>query len=130
LRHDHWRRFPHSSRDFQHPLGGIVVAELTVMTPVPDGRNTPIDGAWESIGVVRWVLLRGSDAVTCEVRFNGLRSYDVSVLPHWTRSMAVVEHYQNLLSALHRQADIAGGFQHDGWLLAHEPPPTAAGVAA
>jgi hypothetical protein len=69
----------------------------------------------ESTALVRWVFLRGSKVLTCEVRASGERSYDVCVVPHWDVSSSIVEAYDRPMNALTRHAELAHGFRQAGW---------------
>ena len=59
------------------------------MTPSIN-RGTSIQKSAESAGILRWIFLRGTRALTCEVRVFG-KTYDVSVVPHWDVSSSVIE---------------------------------------
>ena len=71
----------------------------------------------EPVGILRWMFLRGTKAVTCEIRVNGAAAHDVCVVPHWDLSAAVVERYPRPVSALRRHAEIAQSFREAGWTL-------------
>jgi hypothetical protein len=87
----------------------------TATLPKPAARHPP-----ESVGILRWVFVRGTHALTCEVRVNGQHSHDVCVVPHWDVSSSVVEQYARPASALRRHAEIASHFRHSGWTLIRE----------
>lgn len=74
----------------------------------------------ESIGILRWVFLRGRKALTCELRMNGQTSHDVCVVPHWDVSSSVIERFERPASALRRHAEIADGFRQAGWRVVHD----------
>ena len=67
--------------------------------------------------------------MTCEVRVNGRRSYDVCIVPHWDVSSSVVEKHDHPASALRRHAEIAWDFRRSGWLFARQATQPS-GVAA
>jgi hypothetical protein len=71
----------------------------------------------EPVGILPWIFLRGTEAVTCEIRVDGSASYDVCLLPHWDLSSAIIEHYDRPASALYRHAEIAQAFREAGWTL-------------
>ena len=83
----------------------------------------------ESMSFLRWVLLRGSRALTCEVRLSGPHAYDVCVVPHWDMSASVVERYDRLATSLRRQAEIASDFREAGWTLIVNPEDEAPAAA-
>ena len=71
----------------------------------------------EPVGILRWMFLRGTKAVTCEIRVSGAAAHDVCVVPHWDLSSAVVERYPRPVSALRRHAEIAQAFREAGWKM-------------
>jgi len=73
----------------------------------------------ESAGTLRWIFLRGTRALTCEVRVFG-ETNDVSVVPHWDVSSSVIESFDRPASALRRHAEIASYFRQAGWSLVRE----------
>jgi hypothetical protein len=74
----------------------------------------------QSVGILRWVFIRGTYALTCEVRINGRDAHHVSVVPHWDVSSSVVEHFAQPSGALLRHAELASQFRHAGWVLVRE----------
>ena len=85
------------------------------MTPSIN-RGTSIQKSAESAGILRWIYLRGTRALTCEVRVFG-KTYDVSVVPHWDVSSSVIETFESPASALRRHAEIASSFRQAGWSM-------------
>ena len=73
----------------------------------------------ESAGILRWIFLRGTRVLTCEIRSFG-KTYDVSVVPHWDVSASVIESFERPASALRRHAEIASYFRQAGWSLVRE----------
>jgi hypothetical protein len=67
--------------------------------------------------MLRWIFLRGGNAVTCEIRANNTHSYDVCVIPHRSLSAAVVERYERTADAVRRHAEVARCFRDAGWML-------------
>jgi hypothetical protein len=61
----------------------------------------------EPVGRLPWIFLRGTKAITCEMRIGGAASYAVCLLPHWDLSSAMVERYDRRASAFYRHAEIA-----------------------
>ena len=84
----------------------------------------------DSARILRWVFVRGTTALTCEVRVCGKETYDVSVVPHWDISSSVIETYDRPASALRRHAEIAWHFREAGWILVRESSRQTAGAAA
>jgi len=74
----------------------------------------------ESAGILRWIFLRGSKALTCEVRAFGKQTFDVCVVPHWDVSSSVVETFKRPGMALRRHAEIAFYFREAGWSLVRD----------
>jgi hypothetical protein len=89
------------------------MANVTTMRPAMRRRA-------ESVEILRWVFVRGTDALTCELRVNGRQGHDVSVVPHWDVSSSVIERYDRPASALRRHAEIASHFRHRGWTLVRD----------
>ncbi|HEY6211716.1 MAG TPA: hypothetical protein VIW45_05495 [Vicinamibacterales bacterium] len=76
----------------------------------------------QSVAILRWVFARGRRLISCEIRWNGPRSHDVCVVPHWSVDQAVVEHFDRPSDALRRHAEIASSFREAGWILMRERP--------
>jgi hypothetical protein len=93
-------------------------------------RSVPTRQHADSAGTLRWVFLRGTKAVTCEVRTCGKQTYDVCVVPHWDVSSSAIETFDRLASALRRHAEIACYFRETGWVLVRESKRQTAGLAA
>ena len=74
----------------------------------------------ESVGVLRWIFLRGTQALTCDLRTTGGYAYDVCVVPHWDVSSSVIESYDRPADALRRHAEIARYFRQAGWALVRD----------
>ena len=73
-----------------------------------------------SVGILRWVFLRGRKALTCEVRMHNQRSHDVCVVPHWNVKASIVERFERPASAMRRHAEIAMEFRQAGWRVVHD----------
>jgi hypothetical protein len=84
----------------------------------------------DSARILRWVFVRGTKGVTCEVRVCGKETYDVCVVPHWDISSSVIEPFNRPASALRRHAEIATYFREAGWILVRESTRQTAGLAA
>ncbi|HZP47850.1 MAG TPA: hypothetical protein VFB07_04925 [Vicinamibacterales bacterium] len=74
----------------------------------------------ESASFVRWVFLRGTRALTCEVRVVDRRQFDVCVVPLWDVKAAVIETYDRAADAMRRHAELATGFRQSGWVAARQ----------
>ena len=55
--------------------------------------------------------------MTCQLDARGGGSYELSVLPHWDPSSAVIERFDAPLPALLRHAQLACGFREAGWTV-------------
>jgi len=66
------------------------------------------------------VFLRGTKALSCELRVSGSKVYDVCVIPHWDVSSAVVEPFDRPAGALRRHAEISSHFRRAGWILTRQ----------
>jgi hypothetical protein len=75
----------------------------------------------EPTAMLRWVFVRGRQALTCEVRVSGRGAHDVCVVPHWNVSESVVERFDRATAALRRHAEIAWCLGQEGWRRVHEP---------
>ena len=73
-----------------------------------------------SVGILRWVFLRGRKILTCEVRMHDRHSHDVCVVPHWDVKSSIVERFERPASAMRRHAEIAQEFRQAGWHIVHE----------
>jgi hypothetical protein len=83
----------------------------------------------ESAGTLRWIFVRGTKALTCEVRVLG-KTGEVSVVPHWDVSSSVIETLDHPTSALRRHAEIAAYLRQTGWSLLRGGVRQTAGAAA
>jgi hypothetical protein len=82
------------------------------MTPHPN-RHVRAPSAT----MLRWVLQRDRNAITCELDARGGRSYELCVVPHWNPSAAVIERFETPTSALLRHAEVAHHLRQGGWLV-------------
>jgi hypothetical protein len=76
----------------------------------------------EPAAILCWIFLRGTKAITCEIRVNGRQSHDVCVMPHWDLSSSIVERYDRAAHALSRHAEISRRFREAGWTLIRQVP--------
>jgi hypothetical protein len=76
--------------------------------------------------LLRWLFVRGSQTVTCEILVGGRRVHDVCVVPHNDVSASVVERYTRPADALRRHAEIAWLLRETGWAVVHDPAPAHA----
>jgi len=70
--------------------------------------------------LLRWVFIRGTKLLTCEVSVTGAGSYDVCVVPHWNVGDSVIEAHERSATAMRRHAEIAWGFRQAGWTLVRD----------
>ncbi len=84
----------------------------------------------DSASVLRWVFLRGSRAMTCEVRATDRGSFDVCVVPLWDVRGAVIESYDRAATAFRRHAELAAAFRQGGWIVARQSAGRGTEVAA
>jgi len=82
------------------------------------GRTRPLEPA----RILHWSFVKGTKALTCEIRMNATRSHDVCIVPHWDLSCAVVQRFDRAAQALCRHAEIARHFQDEGWTLVRQRP--------
>ena len=75
----------------------------------------PADGA---LPVLRWVLSRGQDAITCQVTaHSNQRTFDVGVLPHWDVQSGAIHVVAGPSQALTLHARIASRLRDSGWRI-------------
>lgn len=67
--------------------------------------------------MLRWILQRDTNAITCQLDVRGTRSYEVCVVPHWDPSSAVIERYDAPTPALLRHAEVARRLRENGWMV-------------
>ena len=67
--------------------------------------------------MLRWILERDKNAVTCQLDARGSRSYEVCIVPHWNPSSAVIESYDAPTPALLRHAEITRRLREKGWMV-------------
>ncbi|HZT75813.1 MAG TPA: hypothetical protein VFA27_04090 [Vicinamibacterales bacterium] len=84
----------------------------------------------DSASVLRWVMMRGSRAVTCEIRTASRGGFDVCVIPLWDVHAATIEPFDRAAAAMRRHAEIAMAFRQSGWIVARQTRGRATEVAA
>jgi hypothetical protein len=67
--------------------------------------------------MVRWVLERETNVITCQLDARGIRSYELCVLPHSDPSSAVIERFDAPTPALLRHAEVASRLRENGWMV-------------
>src|SRR5688500_12408862 len=95
-----------------------VVASLLPQAGSMTHRSHPAkhrSSAQPPIPMLRWVLLRHANAITCEVDFAGDHQYEVSVVPHWDVSATAIERFDSAPHALERHAELALSLRQAGW---------------
>ncbi len=71
-----------------------------------------------TVCMVRWVLRRGMDVLTCRVDAHLDRArFDVSLVPHCNIAAAAIELADTPTRALQRHAEIAMRLRDAGWLM-------------
>jgi len=83
--------------------------------PIANGMTKTSDKC-----LVRWVLQRGGENLTCQVdvRRSRATTYEVAVVPHTHVEWGTVEAVKSPLAALRRHAEIANLLMEDGWSVA------------
>jgi len=74
----------------------------------------------EPINFLRWVFVRDTRLLTCEVMLSGPHAVDVCVRPGWDRSGTIVERYDRLGTALRRHAEVGRSFRQAGWTFVND----------
>jgi hypothetical protein len=66
--------------------------------------------------MLRWVLQRGDESVTCQIDAHANRSaFDVSLVPHGDVNAGAIEVVPSPAQALQRHAEIAMQLRNAGW---------------
>lgn len=76
--------------------------------------------------VLLWVLRNEFDAITLGVGISDSGRCEVSTVPHWDASLALVEPFDCAGAALRRHAEVASRLREIGWVVADHVPMTAA----
>jgi len=74
----------------------------------------------ESSGIVRWLFLKGTRLLVCEIRSDCHRVHDVCVVPYWNIASSVIERYPRAADAFRRHAEIASSLRDAGWMIARD----------
>lgn len=80
------------------------------MTP-HSGQHTP---ASESLPILCGILHRAVNSIGCQVDVRNDWSYELSIVPHWDPSAAMIERFAALTPALLRQAEVARQLRANG----------------
>jgi hypothetical protein len=75
--------------------------------------------------MLRWILRRNANAITCQLDARGSRCYEVCVLPHRDPSSAVIERFNAPRPALLRHAEVAKRLRENGWMVIDHVAATA-----
>jgi hypothetical protein len=67
--------------------------------------------------MLRWVLRRDTEAITCQLDARGSRSHELCILPHWDPTSAVIERFEAPTPARLRHAEVATLLRDDGWMV-------------
>jgi hypothetical protein len=82
-------------------------------------RNKSLSLTEGTVCVMRWILRRGNDFVTCQIdALLNSRAYEVSVVPHWNVRAMATESVASPRLALQRHAEIAKQLREAGWVVA------------
>jgi hypothetical protein len=73
--------------------------------------------------MLRWIFRRGTAALECGVEVDADRSFALRVTPLWAPAAAVVERFDDPLSALERHAELAGYLRESGWRVSEHATP-------
>lgn len=65
--------------------------------------------------VVSWVLRQGTAAITCGIEMKADRSFELSVVPSWSRRSSLVEQFPGAVAAMERHAQVADRLRDLGW---------------
>ena len=65
--------------------------------------------------ILRWVMQRQAETITCEVDATSEQTFEVCVVPHRNVSDAVIERFQSPIDALKRHAEVAMQLRETGW---------------
>jgi hypothetical protein len=80
----------------------------------------------ETVCLIRWVLQRGGEILTCQVDAHVHRSaYDVCIVPHWDVDAASIEVIATPSRAFQRHAEIAMRLRNAGWFVAARSSPAS-----
>lgn len=76
--------------------------------------------------LIRWVLQRGREILTCQVDAHVHRSaYDVCLVPHWDVDAASIEVIATPGRAFLRHAEIAMRLRNAGWFVTARSSPAS-----
>ena len=67
--------------------------------------------------VLRWVLRKGTSAVSCEINMAADRSFRLRVVPSWAPGAELVQCFANPLAVMERHAEVAGRLREAGWVV-------------
>jgi hypothetical protein len=65
--------------------------------------------------MLRWVLERGSARISCEINQNADRTFDLHVVPSWSKRERVINRCPDVIHAMSRHAAVAGMLRDSGW---------------
>jgi hypothetical protein len=69
----------------------------------------------ESTCVLRWLLARGDDRLTCDLSQVSDGRLQVSVFPHWNIARAIVVRLDHPIEAFERHAAVVQQLRESGW---------------
>lgn len=80
----------------------------------------------ETVCLIRWVLQRGGEILTCQVDAHVHRAaYDVSIVPHWDVNAASIEVLATPGRAFQRHAEIAMRLRDADWFVTARSSPAS-----
>lgn len=65
--------------------------------------------------MLRSLLSRGNQLLTCNVIPLGRHGFGVQVVPQWDQSSLVIEQYASAAAAVRRHAELSWRFRQIGW---------------
>ena len=69
--------------------------------------------------LLRSLIARGNQMLSCDVFVRGRDRYEVCIVPHWTAAPAVVESFDTARAAIRRQTELSWLFEQSGWTRLH-----------
>jgi hypothetical protein len=65
--------------------------------------------------MLRALLSRNNQLLTCDVIPLGRHGFGVQVVPHWDLSASVIEQYASAVAAVRRHTELSWRFRQIGW---------------
>lgn len=112
------------------PLSGVGIVIATQLSMTMTAQPTRAPRPAQSSGIVRWLFLKGTRLLVCEIRSDCRRVHDVCVVPQWNVASSVVERYGRAADAFRRHAEIASSLRDAGWMIVRDGTPARVGATA